>query len=791
MGISKPTGEYAEQMLNPGGWPDANEDIFYDRAQEFNQVLWKVTDVLETTRYQKGLVFDTGVWLGGAANAASGALGANINQLMTLQDYLATAITWHRHIAGLIAQAKSAIGNNVDGAHRDIIVLENDAEMDADERAAAINELVNSTHVANVSVVSDAAEQVLASKNWKPPNDALKDLLDQKSPPPPDIPTLVVETPGTGPNIPRPTPAPFIPMPVPPVIPSKPGIPVTPTPVRPVTPTPVTPGTPGRPVTPVVPGVPTPGKPVTPVHPVTPGKPVTPVHPVTPGKPTTPVHPVTPGKPVTPVHPVTPGTPVTPGHPVTPTPAPVTPSQPQPVTPAPQPAPVAPPHSAPITPSPAPAPQPAPDAPASPNQPLTPADPGKPSPTTPDVPGHDAPHVKPAAATTTDAPAPGRHVDHQLQPGARVDDTSTGVAPAAAGGVGVPAARSAPAPSMGGGGSKPGGGLSAGPATASGATPRGGVGRAPLGSVKPTAAAPSTEHASTRLAGHVASTHDTRDTEPPDVAAAVSVPVSAARAARDAATAATRRSAKSDPLALARRIAAALNASDSPGLGDFGFFWITAVTTDGKIVVANSYGLAYIPDGVELPKAVHMASADDAVPAEERARSATYPIMAVQGWATHHATKLRAVIGTKEQLANSDPGAAKIVLEPDDIPESGQMVGRSRLEVVDPEAAARLADTSDVRLIDLLPPAPADANPPEDGRTMMWFDLMKFMTSTAGGREVAHLRAFHTYAAHARDIALHQAYNAADAQALRPAVADWLYWQYVAGLLDSAMSDAS
>ncbi|WP_454561710.1 secretion protein EspK [Mycobacterium haemophilum] len=767
MGISKPTGEYAEQMLNPGGWPDANEDIFYDRAQEFNQVLWKVTDVLETTRYQKGLVFDTGVWLGGAANAASGALGANINQLMTLQDYLATAITWHRHIAGLIAQAKSAIGNNVDGAHRDIIVLENDAEMDADERAAAINELVNSTHVANVSVVSDAAEQVLASKNWKPPNDALKDLLDQKSPPPPDIPTLVVETPGTGPNIPRPTPAPFIPMPVPPVIPSKPGIPVTPTPVRPVTPTPVTPGTPGRPVTPVVPGVPTPGKPVTPVHPVTPGKPTTPVHPVTPGKP------------------------VTPGHPVTPTPAPVTPSQPQPVTPAPQPAPVAPPHSAPITPSPAPAPQPAPDAPASPNQPLTPADPGKPSPTTPDVPGHDAPHVKPAAATTTDAPAPGRHVDHQLQPGARVDDTSTGVAPAAAGGVGVPAARSAPAPSMGGGGSKPGGGLSAGPATASGATPRGGVGRAPLGSVRPTAAAPSTEHASTRLAGHVASTHDTRDTEPPDVAAAVSVPVSAARAARDAATAATRRSAKSDPLALARRIAAALNASDSPGLGDFGFFWITAVTTDGKIVVANSYGLAYIPDGVELPKAVHMASADDAVPAEERARSATYPIMAVQGWATHHATKLRAVIGTKEQLANSDPGAAKIVLEPDDIPESGQMVGRSRLEVVDPEAAARLADTSDVRLIDLLPPAPADANPPEDGRTMMWFDLMKFMTSTAGGREVAHLRAFHTYAAHARDIALHQAYNAADAQALRPAVADWLYWQYVAGLLDSAMSDAS
>ena len=58
------------------------------------------------------------------------------------------------------------------------------------------------------------------------------------------------------------------------------------------------------------------------------------------------------------------------------------------------------------------------------------------------------------------------------------------------------------------------------------------------------------------------------------------------------------------------RIAAALNAPDVGDEGDYGFFWITAVTTDGEIVVANSYGLAYIPDGVELPHKVYMASAD-------------------------------------------------------------------------------------------------------------------------------------------------------------------------------------
>lgn len=86
------------------------------------------------------------------------------------------------------------------------------------------------------------------------------------------------------------------------------------------------------------------------------------------------------------------------------------------------------------------------------------------------------------------------------------------------------------------------------------------------------------------------------------------IPVSAARAARDAATAAAsaRQRGRGDALRLARRIAAALNASDN-NAGDYGFFWITAVTTDGSIVVANSYGLAYIPDGMELPNKVYLA----------------------------------------------------------------------------------------------------------------------------------------------------------------------------------------
>jgi hypothetical protein len=384
--------------------------------------------------------------------------------------------------------------------------------------------------------------------------------------------------------------------------------------------------------------------------------------------------------------------------------------------------------------------------------------------------------------------------------------------------------------------------MPAGPMAPGGA----GAGRG-AGSGAPVGQQPAGKQTSTRPAAATrasAPTGPAKHPEPdrtpsPDVVTMAPIPVSAARAERDAiAEAAAMDAARRggpDPLRLARRIAGALNAPGVGGEGDFGFFWVTAVTTDGAIVVANSYGLAYIPDGVQLPQQVHMASADEAIPATERARWATYPVIAVQGWAAHHNTKLRAVIATAEQLANSDPGAAKIVLEPDDIPDSGEMVGRSRLEVVDPGAGEQLAATTDVCLIDLLPPAAADAEPsddqrptseevmdpevaarvaasleagtlnldellaqmpavanaPADQRPSLWFEVMKPMTSSATGREAAHLRAFHTYAAAAQEAAVKEAHTAVDPVDQRAAVSDWLYWKHVTGLLGAALASAS
>ncbi|WP_231983896.1 secretion protein EccK [Mycobacterium sp. 852013-51886_SCH5428379] len=247
----------------------------------------------------------------------------------------------------------------------------------------------------------------------------------------------------------------------------------------------------------------------------------------------------------------------------------------------------------------------------------------------------------------------------------------------------------------------------------------------------------------------------------------------------------TSRGSSGNPIQVARRIGAALNAIQSP---DFGFFWVVGVAQDGAILAANSYGVGYSPEGVKLPEPVRMVSADESIPLEERAKWATYPMLALHGWAQHHETSLRAVVATAEQFAGFDPGAPRVVLEPDDIPEKGDMAGRSRLEVVAPSAAKQLASMPDSALADLLPPAPADTTPPVDDSAMLWFDVMKPLMSAAPDRGIPHLQAMVTYADHAQVLALHAAHVATDAAALRAAITDWIYWQHVSVMSADAIA---
>ncbi|OBA61398.1 hypothetical protein A5647_11360 [Mycobacterium sp. 1100029.7] len=734
MGLAKPTGGYAEQMLDPGGWPAVDEQTFYDRAQQYTQVLRQVTDVLQAGQSQRAEIFDGGVWSGRAAGAANGEFGRLVDELVILQNGLATVITWHKYVAQTVLRAKSDVTDNVVEGHRTINALETDPTLDDAERTEQINAILAAAHGANVSIIEGTAAQILVSKSWKPPANALQELLDQKTPPPVVIPDGPAVPPSPGPR-PRPTPAA-------PAIPGTGGL--TP-PAKPgtggATPLPVTPGTGGSSPAGVAPldgiGV-----------------------------------------------------------------------QPNPGTPG-------------------------------GSRPLTPVGPGPAAPV-----GGPATSLSPAAPAVPLNPADG------VAPSGAAAGGGRGVAPAAAGGPGVLPASAIPteesnAAAHGGGAGMPIGPAGSGATGGSSSVGRGGPSGA-AGEQKPTDKSSSTRPASSTRASNKGKpraqqpTHADRG-EVADVVVAIPiVPVSAARAERDAVADAAKadasRRAGPDALQMAGRIGAALNAPDVAGGMDLGFFWVTGVTTDGLIVVANSYGLAYIPEDVQLPEQVHMASADETIPAAERARWATYPVLAVQGWAAHHDKDLRAVIGTEEQLANSDAGVATIVLKPDDIPNTGDMTGRPRLQVVDCDAAERLAATADSQLAELLPPAPAGSEPanppqpeptpaepqvpappvapatatvrmgdvlaqlpladvgtntvaPDDDRFILWFEVMKPLASSAAGRQGAHLQAFQAYTVHAAEVLLREAHSATEPAEQRHAVADWMYWTHLAGLLETALGD--
>ena len=652
MGLAKPTGEYVGSMLDADGWPDVDEDLFRDRAEELAGVLRQINDVAESCLRQRSEIFDEGIWSGGAAKAANAEFQTRIDGLTALQNGLSAVINWHNYIVASIVQAKADVTDNVDNACQQINSLADDSSLKASERENATHEVVIAAHAANVSVVQGAAELILASKSMRPPSIAFADPGD--------------------PNIPQP---------------------VTP---------PDKPDNPGddddhkrHPPKPVIP----------PVSPIAPA-PFTPVSPVTPSEP-----PVAPDEPID-----------GPGG-----------EQPNP--------------SAPVVPK-DPKPEPKPDgAPVEPHRPAAPLRPAASAPST--VLG-----VIPAALSMP-SPAAQPRVEDKPAPGAPAMPGGP-MAPAAVGGGGRSAAGSGRAPAHETAGDK-----TSTPAAARRPAPR------PVGATFEEPLAPGDQH---------------------DMAMMAPIPVSAARAERDAiADAATPDAARrqADPLKLARRIAAALNAPGGGGQGDMGFFWLTAVTTDGVILVANSYGLAYIPNGVELPDQVVMASADGAIPAAERARWATYPVLAVQGWATHHEKKLRAVIATADQMVGSDPGTTTVLLEPEDIPEKGDMTGRSRLEVVDSEGAQRLAATPDPALAALLPPAAlATGTAPRPSR--LWLEVMKPLAMNAASRQAEHLKALRAYADAAQETCLTRAREAGAPVLARPAIADWLYWKHLAGLLDSA-----
>jgi len=62
MTIPKPSGPYAAEMLDGGGWPEVDETALSGRADELTQTLRGVTSAMMNWQHAHGELFTSGVF---------------------------------------------------------------------------------------------------------------------------------------------------------------------------------------------------------------------------------------------------------------------------------------------------------------------------------------------------------------------------------------------------------------------------------------------------------------------------------------------------------------------------------------------------------------------------------------------------------------------------------------------------------------------------------------------------------------------------------------------------------
>ena len=795
MAIPKPVGPHAQEMLAGGGWPELDEGALTNRAAELMDVLRQVTSVSESWLREQTSLFSPAVWSGSASTAAAGKVTGVITSLQEQQMSLATAILWYQSVASAVATTKSGISEIVNLGHWLIAEIEATAAINPDAESQ-VQEVIDAARQLNTGAVTQAAV-ACAPTGFNPPLSELNQLVNQSGLPMMNLPGLAIpsmsapmaSTPGGIPAFNQNESSNDQARNSPPAAsaPSGGGSSAPST-------TGASNGANGIGGNPISSGT----QPVSGPAASSASGPVGSPPGGMSGPPSAPAAGLGSGSAGL-AGPATAGLGgesssaggvsaggggVTAGsatgsgsH------SPASGHSPTGTSPGSGASGGSVPHQAGSQSNSIAGRRDSPYRAAEQTSQTNQAS-GSANPSTSRPPV--APTVAPAAASGTPGqPVPGSAMSTRAATAGPVGQPSPGVnnrpgsfaAPAPGTGTSRPNPSVSPTTRVQGGAGPIPRPIGAGPSAGSGS------GTAPLG--PPPTPAPAGPVASGPTARPLAGPPDTPVTAESSSMAVVPVPVPGVpgEEGRIRSTTGT-----ADPLHSARRIAAALNAEDRPDMSSPGFFWATGVTTDGQVLVANSYGLGYIPSGQRLPRQARLVTLDHSIPVADRVSWASWPWRALAGWARSHDVGLRTIIGIEEHLRDIDVDAPQMTLSDDQIPATSEMAGSDRLELIAPAHAKRLVATADDRLITLLPPPLADSSAPPDRLVDLWSAVGAPMSSDAPGREIAQLQALLAYADHSEELAIHRAYAASDPVLQRSAIADGLYWHNLAGLTHAALN---
>src|SRR6478735_6273977 len=128
MGKSKPSGPHSAEMTGPGAWPETDEDVFNERANQLSGILTKVDSALSNWQGHQATIFNgVHVWSGDASKAAGAAVEGATKALQDHAAQLRGAIDWCRNASSNIVVAKDTISTNVTVAQQEIQSIEKTA----------------------------------------------------------------------------------------------------------------------------------------------------------------------------------------------------------------------------------------------------------------------------------------------------------------------------------------------------------------------------------------------------------------------------------------------------------------------------------------------------------------------------------------------------------------------------------------------------------------------------------------------------------------------------------------